>query len=57
VLALGAAMVFGNVLAIFRPPASHKPGELAHAPKGRSLGMAGIGFVAAAWALASLIKG
>lgn len=57
VLALGGAMVFGNVMAIIRPPAEAKPGELDRAPRGRSLGMALIGLVAALWALASLIKG
>ena len=57
VLALGAAMVFGNVMAIVRPPAEAKEGELERAPRGRSLGMAAIGALAAIWALASLIKG
>ena len=57
VLALGAAMVLGNVMAIVRPPKERKEGELARAPVGRSLGMATLGFLAAVWALASLIKG
>lgn len=57
VLALGAAMVFGNVLAIVRPPEQAKEGELERAPRGRSLSMAAIGLVAALWALASLIAG
>ena len=57
VLALGAAMCFGNLLAIVRPPASKKPGELDQAPIGRSVGMALLGGIAAIWALASLIKG
>lgn len=57
VLALGGAMLFGNLLAIVRPPAEAKPGELEKAPVGRSVGMALVGFIAAAWALASLIKG
>lgn len=57
VLALGAAMVFGNVMAIVRPPAAPKEGELERAPRGRSLGMAAIGLLAAVWALASLLKG
>jgi hypothetical protein len=57
VLALGAAMVFGNVLAIVRPPVAPKEGELPQAPRGRSLGMAAIGLLAAVWALASLVKG
>jgi hypothetical protein len=57
VLALGGAMLLGNVMAIIRPPKETKEGELARAPIGRSLGMAALGFVAAIWALASLIKG
>lgn len=57
VLALGAAMVLGNVLAIVRPPANRQEGELTKAPIGRSLGMAALGLVAAIWALASLIAG
>jgi hypothetical protein len=57
VLALGAAMVLGNVMAIVRPPKETKEGELPRAPVARSLGMAALGFVAAVWALASLLKG
>lgn len=57
VLALGGAMAFGNILAIVRPPAERKEGELAAAPRGRSITMASIGLIAAVWALASLIKG
>jgi hypothetical protein len=57
VLALGAAMLLGNVMAIVRPPKNRQDGELARAPIGRSLGMAALGFVAAIWALATLLKG
>lgn len=57
VLALGAAMVFGNVLAIVRPPANPKEGELAQAPRGRSIAMASLGLIAAIWAIASLVNG
>ncbi len=57
VLALGAAMVLGNVMAIVRPPANRQEGELTKAPIGRSLGMAALGLVAAVWALASLVAG
>ena len=56
VLALGAAMVLGNVMAIVRPPKERKEGELDRAPKARSLGMAALGLVAAIWAFASLVK-
>ena len=55
VLALGAAMVVGNGLALLRPPPRPKPGELPRAPVNRSLAMIAIGAVAAVWALASLV--
>jgi hypothetical protein len=55
VLALGAAMAVGSVLAVVRPPAEAKQGDLARAPMGRSLVMAAVGTVAAIWAIASLI--
>jgi hypothetical protein len=57
VLALGAAMVVGNGLALLRPPPTPKEGELERAPVGRSLVMAGVGLLAALWALASLLTG
>lgn len=57
VLALGGALVAGNLAAIVKPPATSKDGELGRAPVGRSLTMAGIGLVAAIWALASLVSG
>ena len=57
VLALGAALVFGNGLALVRPPRDERKGELPRAPVGRSAVMIGIGFVAAVWALASLVTG
>lgn len=57
VLALGAALVFGNGLALVRPPKEVKDDELARAPVGRSAVMIGIGLVAAIWALASLLTG
>lgn len=57
VLALGAAMVVGNGLALVRPPVSPKDGELERAPAGRSLVMIALGLVAAVWALASLVSG
>ena len=57
VLALGGALLVGNVLALVRPPAEAGEGDLRRAPTGRSLLMAGIGLVAAVWALASLVAG
>lgn len=61
VLALGAAMFVGNVLALVRPRPGGPAGRGAPAPGAqrapvvRSLVMAGIGLVAAVWALASLV--
>jgi len=57
VLALGAAMAVGSTLALVRPPAAPKDGELARAPLGRSVVMIAIGTLAALWALASLLAG
>ena len=57
VLALGAALAVGNVLALVRPPTQSREGELARAPVARSLTMAAIGAIAAVWALASLTTG
>jgi hypothetical protein len=57
VLALGGALFVGNVLAVVRPPAEAREGDLARAPVARSLTMAAVGLVAAMWALASLVAG
>ena len=56
VLALGAALVVGNVLALVRPPTAPKDGELAKAPATRSVAMALIGLAASIWAIASLVS-
>lgn len=57
VLAMGAALLVGNVAAIVRPPTRGPlEGELEKAPVARSLVMAGIGLVAAMWALLSLLS-
>lgn len=54
-LAVGAAMVVGNLGAILRPrEGDGDEGDLDRAPVGRSLVMAGIGAVASVWALVSL---
>ncbi len=55
VLALGGALLVGNLLAVVRPPERPQDGELARAPLGRSLLMAGVGLVATIWAIASLV--
>lgn len=58
VLAFGAALCVGNVLAVVRPPERQlDDGNLERAPMGRSLVYAAIGFMAAIWALATLISG
>jgi hypothetical protein len=56
VLALGAAMAVGSVLAVVRPPDDTREGDLVKAPVTRSLVMAAVGTVAALWAVASLIS-
>ena len=56
VLALGGALVAGNVAAIVKPPdRARNEGDLERAPIGRSVFMAVLGLVAAVWALASLL--
>lgn len=55
--ALGAAMLVGNVMALVRPPARVKEGDLAQAPRGRTILMAVVGGLACLWALASLVTG
>ncbi|MDH3707506.1 MAG: hypothetical protein OES57_15670 [Acidimicrobiia bacterium] len=56
VLALGAAMVVGNAIALVRPPAQPRADDdLDRAPMARSLLFIVIGVVAAVWALASLV--
>ena len=57
-LALGGALFVGNVVAIVRPPAKpHDDESLERAPIVRSLLYAGLGLVAAVWALATLVAG
>jgi hypothetical protein len=57
VLALGAAMVVGNVMAIVRPPDRRRSDDdLTTAPVARSVTMAVIGAIAAIWDLASLLS-
>ena len=56
-LALGGALFVGNVTAMVRPPTRQEDGQLDRAPVGRSLVYAGLGLVAAVWALATLIAG
>jgi len=55
VLALGAALFVGNLLAVVKPREGAKEGELARAPVVRSVVMGLVGLVAAIWAVASLV--
>ncbi|MEY2432612.1 MAG: hypothetical protein QOC92_2337 [Acidimicrobiaceae bacterium] len=57
VLALGGALVVGNVLALTRPPEQAKEGELDKAPVARTVVMAVVGAIAALWAVATLVSG
>jgi hypothetical protein len=57
VLAVGGALLVGNLMALIRPPEDIAEGDLERAPVGRSLTMAVVGGLAALWALASLIAG
>jgi len=57
-LAFGGALFVGNTLALVKPPAKQlDESNLERAPMLRSVIYAGIGLVAAVWALASLISG
>ena len=58
VLALGAAMAVGNLIALMRPPAARRDdSDLERPPLVRSLIFIGIGAVAAVWALLTLVAG
>ena len=58
VLAFGGALFVGNLMAVVRPPAAQlDETNLERAPVIRSLLFAALGFVAALWALASLVSG
>jgi hypothetical protein len=54
VMALGAAMLVGNIGALVRPRRQRK-GELRRAPMRRTLGMATIGAFAMLWSIATLV--
>lgn len=57
VLAMGAALAVGTLLALVRPREDPDKGELARPPLGRSVVMVAVGLFAALWGLASLLKG
>ena len=56
VLALGGALLVGNVMALVRPPEQAQEGDLDRAPVARSVVMAVVGGLAALWALATLLS-
>jgi hypothetical protein len=53
-LALGGALAVGNALALIRPPAAARDGELERAPVGRSVMMIVVGLACAIPSLAAL---
>ena len=54
-LALGAAMAVGNVMALVRPPQQLEDSDLTRPPLWRSLLYIVLGTVAGFWAVASLV--
>lgn len=58
VLAIGGALLVGNVLALVRPPdrAKARKGDLEQAPVARSVTMAVVGALATVWAVATLLS-
>ncbi len=55
VLAVGAALVVGNIAAMIRPPADADPATPPTAMRRRAAIYIGIGAIAAIWALATLL--
>lgn len=56
VLALGGAMLVGNVLALVHPPEHAKEGELERAPRARTITFIAMGALATLWAVGSLLS-
>ena len=56
VLALGAAMIVGNVVALVRPPRPKDGSTAGPPPVGRAATMIVVGVLAAIWGLASLLS-
>lgn len=54
-LAIGGALFAGTALALLKPLEESEEGQLTKAPLGRSLIQMVIGFLASAWALATLL--
>lgn len=57
VLALGGALLVGNVLAVLRPPPQRRDGDLDQAPLARTVTMGAVGLVAVVWAAGTLLLG
>jgi hypothetical protein len=57
VLALGGALLVGNLAAMVRPRRVNGEGEPVRAPARRAVPLALVGLVAAIWALATLLAG
>lgn len=57
ILALGAALLVGNLMALVRPPQARTEGDLERPPMARTVTFMAIGAIAAIWALASLVSG
>jgi len=57
VLAIGAALAFGNLMALLRPREQEllAEDELERPPLGRSIAMIVLGLLASVWALGSLV--
>ncbi len=55
-LAVGGALLVGNVMALLRPPEVRGEGDLERPPIARTVTFMVIGAVAAMWALASLLS-
>ena len=56
-LALGGALLVGNIMALVRPRNDVADDELERPPLGRSIVMIVIGLIATIWALVSLVAG
>lgn len=55
-LAMGAALAVGTVIALVRPPRNPRTGDLSRPPLGRSIVMIVLGSIAAIWGLASILS-
>jgi hypothetical protein len=56
-LAVGGALLVGNLMALIRPPQERDENNLERPPIARTVVFMVIGAIAAVWALASLVAG